>query len=252
MVKFTQIPNMKTRLVGQSVAEQVEDIKNIEDTLAMGLIRWTAFEPMYVFANSLHYAKTFHFGEPVKVNDGKVKTWYTTADFTGVFVEQGANGAWVVEPNVDSVYGLQFATRELRDFYNTYRSHFPFIPKFVVKNIPFEEASRMQFGDGPGEAFPIAKVLNFNEFKTQFPPDIAFRVKDGNLEWFKISEYKKEFPVNITVTLTPVVQIPNEVILMTVQMILMDENKSIPAKVLALKDLFGAKPQVLPSPAPAI
>jgi hypothetical protein len=220
-------------------AELEEQIVQTKEALSVKLISYP-FE-LVVLAN--HYEWERDYGMPAyKRSDGNVKTWFGEQSLEAVMPARNADDSWATEPNVDSVEGLQWTTRELSDFYKLYRSHFPVIPRFVLKTFAAEEVGRCQFGDGPAVDFPLARITRNDptaHFRSTFPQNIAFRVKDGRLEWFKISEYKAAYPLTVTATLAPPVEVPDAVLLMSVSMVLGNSALTQAAKVAQLKQMFG-------------
>lgn len=221
-------------------AQYVEEVQRTKAALAVNLIS-RPFD-MIVLANGYQYETEYSLGPAWKKSDGNAKTWWANYGFEAVMPARNADDSWATDPNTDSVEGLQWTTRELQDFYKLYRSHFPVVPKFVLKTFSADEAGRVQFGDGPAMDFPVAKITRNDptaNFRSNFPPDIAFRVKDGVLEWFKISEYKAAYPLTVTATLAPPVEVPDAVVLMSVSMVLSNSEMTPAEKVARLKQIFG-------------
>jgi hypothetical protein len=240
---FTKFPNMQKRSEKPTAAELDEEIKLIKAALDARLIS-LPFE-LTVFANQKHFLESLGMlwspgqdGSWV-VSNGKAKTWTSYEGFEGVFVEKDSNGNWVTEPVANTVEGLQWTSIELYNFYRKYASHFPQVPKFVTKVIAKDEAERLQFGNGQALDFPLCKLLRNDpvvNFKSTLPRDIAFQVRNGELEWFKISDYEKAFPVSNV----QVVPNPNEnpkVVLIAIDMFL-KSPMSDAEKVKKIKEIF--------------
>lgn len=239
-VTFTEFPNNRQNPANPTTEYLQIQMAQKKAAVAARLISSRPDDGV-VIAN--HYEWDVDYGMPsAKKSDGNVKTWSFPYAFEAVMVARNADGSWATEPNHSrSVEGFQWVSRELGDFYDLYRSHFPQVPKFVTTMFSKEEAERFQFGFGPAVDFPLAQILRNDplvNFKPTFPPDIAFRVKDGKLEWFKISEYKAVYPLTVTATLAPPSAAPDNVVLMGVSMIM--SGSGTPAeKVRMLKNMFG-------------
>lgn len=214
-VKYNLWPDYARR----SMTPDIEaEIKNVEGARRAGLIA-NNFE-LIVLANFDHYQRIGGMGIGYHANDGRVKTWYGSFGFQGVFAARAADLSYVTDPYSDSMRGLEATNRELMDFYKSYGpAHFPRIPRFVVTDVPFSEANRLQFGYGPGADFPVTKIEASGQ--SNFPKDIAFVVKeDGQLYWFRISEYKTAFPITVTASIPSPVQVAPEITLLGVSMTL--------------------------------
>ena len=225
----------------QSTAAYDAETQRVKAALGVKLIAEN-WQDLIVLANAEQYIKEGGPGNPWKVNDGRCKTWFSPYPAEFVFVARNADKTWATVPNTDSDPGLQWTTRELQDFYKLYRSHFPQIPKFITINVPADEAGRLQFGDGPCADFPLAKVVRNADttanFRSTFPPGVGVAVRDGQLVWFRLEEYRKAFPLTITGTIPPPVAIPDTILLMYVSQIMGNGGNTPAQKVLELRKLF--------------
>jgi hypothetical protein len=197
-VTFTPYPDNRRNPMNPSTADLQEQVRRTKAALAVKLISEN-WQDGIVLANGYQYETEWNYG-PARpfVSDGRVKTWWFNSPIEAVMPGRNPDDSFAVVPNTDSEPGLQWTTRELQDFYKLYRTHFPMLPKFVLQSFPAEEAGRAQFGNGPALDFPMGKILRNDptaNFRSTFPPGIGFRVNaDGVLEWFKLSEYQKEYP----------------------------------------------------------
>lgn len=225
----------------QSTAAYDAETQRVRAALGVKLIAEN-WQDLIVLANAEQYIKEGGPGNPWKVNDGRCKTWFSPYPAEFVFVQRNADKSWATVPYTESDPGLQWTTRELQDFYSLYRSHFPQIPKFVTVNVPAEEAGRLQFGDGACADFPLAKITRNADttanFRSTFPPGIGVVVKDGELYWFRLDEYRKAFPLTVTGRIPPPVSTPDTMVLMFVAQITGNGGLSPAQKVEQLRKLF--------------
>jgi hypothetical protein len=225
----------------QTTAAYDAETQRVKSALGAKLISENAFD-LIVLANAEQYIKEGGPGNPWKVNDGRCKTWFSPYAAEFVFVARNADKTWATVPNTDSDPGLQWTTRELQDFFKTYRSHFPQIPKFITINVPIEDAFRLQFGDGPCADFPLAKISRNADttanFRSTFPPGVGVAVRDAELVWFKLDDYRKAFPINTTTNVPPPVAIPDTQLLFYVSQITRNGGLTPAQMVLELRKLF--------------
>jgi hypothetical protein len=238
-VTYHTVPNMAQRSLAISQAERDSETQQVKAMMGAKLIVSSPFE-LVVLANESHAAQDYGFSPVSK--PGAVKTWWGDSAFEGVFVARNADGSWATEPINDSLEGFQWLTRELSDFYKAYRSHFPKVPKFVTRGIPTDEVQRAQFGPGPAADFPLAKILRDDptvNFKSTFPQNVGLVVKDGELKWFKLSDYRAAFPINTTLNVPPPVAQPPLMVMGMVSMIFTNPELSAAQKVEAVKAAVG-------------
>lgn len=243
-MKFFTFPNNAKRPVTPTVENLQEQISQLEAVEKLGVITGVSNRQVVALANGTHYLQKGGMGVPWN-QPGKVKTWFSPFEFIGVFVDRDPAGNWAVVKNEDSVEGLQWTSRPLMDFYKLYRSHFPYVPKFVKNFVSAEEAGRLQFGDGPAADFPVSMV-NLSDGRPQLNPDAAFRVKDGELEVFSIQEYTKEFPLVVITAVTPANLNPM-MELMKISAVLQNGNMSAEQKYKAIVDMIRGPVPTPPS-----
>lgn len=225
----------------QTTAAYDAETQRLKAALGVKLIAEN-WQDLIVLANAEQYIKEGGPGNPWKVNDGRCKTWFSPYPAEFVFVARNADKSWATVPYTESDAGLQLTTRELQDFHRLYAKHFPQIPKFVTVNVPADEAGRLQFGDGPCADFPLAKIVRNADttanFRSTFPPGVGVTVRDGELVWFKLDEYRKAFPLTITGTIPPPASIPDTMLLMFVSQVMGNGGLSPAQKVVELRKLF--------------
>lgn len=239
---YHPLPDPQRRPEGvQSTAAYDAETQRVKAALGANLIRGNPFE-MIVLANAEQYIKEGGPGNPWKVNDGRCKTWFTPYPFEAVYVARNADKSWATVPYTESDPGLQWTTRELQEFFSLYRSHFPQIPKFVTVDVSADEAGRLQFGDGPCADFPLAKLTRNADttanFRSSFPPGVGVVVRDGELVWFKLDEYRKAFPLTVTGRIPPPVATPDLMLLMFVKQITSNLGLTPAQQVVELRKLF--------------
>lgn len=240
-VKWTPFPDNRRNPMSATWYDYQEQIRRTKAALEVKLIAENAFD-MVVLANGFQYETEYNLGPAWKKNDGNAKTWWAPYAFEACMPGRNPDDSFATVQNTDSDEGLQWTSRELQEFYKLYHSHFPVIPKFVLRQFSMEEAGRAQFGDGPAMDFPLAKVMRNDPtqtLKTTFPRDIAFRVKDGALEWCRISEYKAAYPLTVTATIPSANRPPASMIVMSASMILANPETTAEQKVEALRRILG-------------
>lgn len=216
-VVYHNFPDQARRSATPNYDAEIADLKAALDAR---LISESPFD-IIALANAKHWRLAGSVGIPPSANDGKVKTWFYWSPFEAVVVARNPDGSWAEEAWGESLPGMELVTRELRDFYSAYnasaRPHFPTVPKFVRISVSAEEAGRINFGDGPGSDFPVAKITrqaNQSSVLSNFPKDVAFALKDGKLVWFSIEDYKKNFPITVNANIPSPVAIPEGLLFM--------------------------------------
>jgi hypothetical protein len=238
-LEFHIIPDNRRRPTNPSNAYLDAETAQVEKALEARIIT-SPFE-LIVVANGRHLEKmNAGTGQPF-LNNGNVKTWFGDGELEAVHVGRKPDNAWDTEPNQNTIDGTQWTTRELYDFYRQYESHFPMVPRFVLKTYSATEVARCQFGHGPAVDFPLARIQRIDSsanFRSSFPKDIGFRVNDstGNLEWFRLSLYRAKYAASSPSTVVPpLVAKPAGAVLLAIQMILANPETSPEEKVARIK-----------------
>jgi len=171
-----------------------------------------------------------------------------------------SNGGWGVAKNLESAtLGADLISRDWQDFIRDYATQAfveteGLVPAFERVHYSAEQAGAMKFGNGPSADLPLSTFTV--EGRPTHPPDIGYRViiRDGFdvLQAFKISEYRKAFPLQISTGLPPVNVVPAIVLRSRALSALNDPALTIEQQLDKVREILGGKPQVIPPPAAAI
>jgi len=242
-VTFNGIPDNARRPFAPTEEFLKNEVKQTQDALSVRLISENDYD-MIVLANGYQYERVFNYGPAVPFSsDGRVKTWWNGGQaFEGVFVARNPDGSWACELNQETIPGMQWATRELYDFYRLRNRDFPCVPKLVTRIIDANEAGRAQFGNGPAADFPLAKILRNDptaNFRSTFPRNVGLRINAlGGLDWFRLDAYDRAYPVTTTTTIGSPSERSPGVIMATLGMLFNNPNLSAAEKFAQIKALF--------------